>query len=108
MSDNKKKYTCKTNNNVSLTSSRCFCKMAHGHFVKTKDGYQYILLLIDSFSHWCECVPLTSQDAMSVARVLYNEIFTRFGMPASILSDRGQNVMSKLVSALCDIFLVTK
>lgn len=45
---------------------------------------------------------------MSVGRVLYNEIFTRFGMPASILSDQGQNVMSKLVSALCDIFQVTK
>jgi hypothetical protein len=61
---------------------------------KTKDGYQYILLLIDSFSHWCECFPLTSQDAVNVARVLYNAIFTRFGMPASILSDRGQNCMS--------------
>jgi cleavage and polyadenylation specificity factor subunit 1 len=50
---------------------------------KTKDGYQYILLLIDSFSHWCECVPLTSQDSVNVAKVLYNEIFTRFGMPVS-------------------------
>ena len=29
-------------------------------------------------------------------------------MPASILSDRGRNFMSKLVSALCDIFQVTK
>ena len=74
--------------------------MAHGHFVRTTKNYQYILLLIDSFSHLCECVPLTSQDAVNVAKVLYNEIFTRFGMPVSI--------MSKLVSALCDIFQVTK
>jgi hypothetical protein len=74
----------------------------------TKDGYQYILLLIGSSSHWCECVPLTSQDSVNVAKVLYNGIFTIFGMPGSILSDRGHNVMSKLVSALCDIFQVTK
>ena len=45
---------------------------------------------------------------MNVAKVLYNGIFTRFGMPGSILSDRGHNFMSKLVSALCDIFQVTK
>jgi hypothetical protein len=75
---------------------------------KTKDGYQYILLLIGSSSHWCECVPLTSQDSVNVAKVLYNGIFTIFGMPGSILSDRGHNFMSKLVSALCAIFQVTK
>jgi hypothetical protein len=75
---------------------------------KTKEGYQYILLMIDSFSHWCECVPLQSQDAANVAKVLYNEIFTRYGLPSSILSDRGQNFMSKLVSSLCAIFEVTR
>ena len=57
---------------------------------KTKEGYQYILLMIDSFSHWCECVPLQSQDAANVAKVFYNEIFTRYGLPSSILSDQGQ------------------
>lgn len=75
---------------------------------KTKEGYQYILLMIDSFSHWCECVPLQPQDAAHVAKVFYNEIFTRYGLPSSVLSDQGQNVMSKLVSSLCVLFEVTR
>jgi hypothetical protein len=54
---------------------------------------------------WSFVVPLTSQDSVNVAKVLYNEIFTRFGMPGSILSDQGHNCMSKLVSALCDIYI---
>jgi hypothetical protein len=50
---------------------------------KAKDGYQYILLMIDSFSHWCECVPLQSHDTGHVAKVLYNELFSRYGLPFS-------------------------
>ena len=111
MSDNKKKYTCKRTTMHPLPVQDVFARW-HMDILsglpKTKDGYQYILLLIDSFSHWCECVPLTSQDSVNVAKVLYNEIFTRFGTPGSILSDQGHNCMSKLVSALCDIFQVTK
>jgi hypothetical protein len=48
---------------------------------KAKEGYQYIPLMIDSFSHWCECVPLQSQDTSHVAKVLYKEIFTRYDYP---------------------------
>ena len=37
---------------------------------KTKDGYQYILLLIDSFSHWCECVSLTNRNYSAILATL--------------------------------------
>ena len=71
-------------------------------------GYQYICLMIDSFSQWCECVSLQSQDTAHVAKVLYNELFCRYGLPSSILSDRGQNCMSKLTSSLSTLFEVTR
>ncbi|MEW8546122.1 MAG: reverse transcriptase domain-containing protein [Candidatus Thiodiazotropha sp.] len=71
-------------------------------------GYQYILLVVDSFSKWCEAFPLESQDAKIVASVLYNEIITRYGAPSVLVSDRGQNFMSKLVSALCEMFDITR
>jgi hypothetical protein len=75
---------------------------------KAKEGYQYICLMIDSFSQWCECVSLQSQDTAHVAKVLYNELFCRYGLPSSILSDRGQNCMSKLTSSLSTLFEVTR
>lgn len=71
-------------------------------------GYQYVLLLVDSFSRWCEAFPLETQDAKQVASVLYNEIITRYGAPRILVSDRGKNFMSKLVSALCEMFDITR
>ena len=72
------------------------------------NGFQYILLVVDSFSRWCESFPLETQDAKQVATVLYNEIITRYGAPACLVSDRGANFMSKLVSALCEMFDITR
>ena len=69
----------------------------------TPDGYKYILLLIDSFSRWCEAVPTKSQDADTVARVLYQEIFIRYGTPKEIVSDLGHQFTSRLVRAICEL-----
>ena len=67
-----------------------------------------VLLIVDSFSKWPEAFPLRTQEAKEIARVLYSEIFTRYGAPDAIVSDRGQNFMSKLVTAVCEIFQVTR
>ena len=73
-----------------------------------KDGYKHVLLVVDSYTRWPEAFPTKTQDASEVASILYREIFTRYGAPRSLISDRGQNFMSKLVTALCDIFQVTR
>jgi len=73
----------------------------------SKDGYKSILLAVDSFSKWTEAFTLKSQEATEVAQVLYDQVFTRYGAPRIPLSDRGQNFMSKLINALCKLFLIT-
>lgn len=75
---------------------------------KTKEGYQYILLIVDSFTKWTECFPLRTQEAKEIADILYSEFITRYGAPRSIVSDRGRNFMSKLVSALCELFEIKR
>ena len=75
---------------------------------KTKEGYQYVLLVVDSFSKWTEAFSLQTQEAKEIADILYNEIFTRFGAPRCIVSDRGKNFMSKLIKALCEYFQVKR
>ena len=75
-------------------------------FPKTKQGFQYVLLVVDSFSKWIEAFPLRTQEAKEIADILYNEIFTRYGAPRTIVSDRGRNFMSKLVNAICELFEV--
>ena len=75
---------------------------------KSKEGYQHILLIVDSFSRWSEALPLKTQEAREVAECLYNDIFTRFGAPKTLVSDRGQNFLSKLIQAVCELFNVTR
>ena len=79
-----------------------------GPLKTAKGGQQYILLVVDSFSRWCEAFALKDQTAATVAWVLYSEIFTRYGAPCSLISDRGAQFMSKLVAALCELFAVKR
>lgn len=51
---------------------------------------------------------MRTQEATEVAYLLYKEIFTRYGAPRTLVSDRGQNFMSKVVQLLCKIFQVTR
>ena len=69
---------------------------------------KYILLVMDAFSKWPEAFALQSADAITVAQVLYKEIFTRYGAPNVLISDRGQCFMSNLVKALSALFGVKR
>lgn len=73
-------------------------------FTQTKEGFRYVWLIVDSFSRWSEAFALKTQDAASIAKILYSEIFCRFGAPRVLLSDRGQIFMFKLVHALCETY----
>lgn len=79
-----------------------------GPLPKTKYGNQFVLLIVDSFTKWTEAHPLVTQEAKEVAEILYNEIFTRYGAPNTIVSDRGRNFMSNLIKALCEMFEVKR
>ena len=70
-------------------------------------SYAHILLVVDRYSRWSEAFPMRDQDAKSVAKVLINKIFSRYGAPRILVTDRGTQFMSRLVSALCEMFNVT-
>ena len=75
-----------------------------GPLPEATDKSKYILLVVDSLSKWPEAFPIPNQEAVTIARTLYREIFTRYGAIKSIVSDRGKNFMSKVVSALSELF----
>lgn len=79
-----------------------------GPLTKTTEGHKYMLLVVDSFSKWPEGFPLRTKDSTEIAKVLFKEIFCRYGAPYTIVTDRGQNFMIKLVTAVCQIFQVTR
>lgn len=79
-----------------------------GPLPKSNEGYQYVLLIVHSFSKWVEGFPLRIQEAKEIASILFREIICRYGAPRIIVSDRGRNFMSKLVTALCEMFSITR
>lgn len=46
-----------------------------------------ILVMVDQFTKWVECVPLPSQTAEVTARAAVNEFFARFEFPFNIFTD---------------------
>jgi len=64
------------------------------------DGSVCILVAVDYFTKWVEAYPLPNEEAATCMRVLFNQFFSRFGLPAQLHSDQGRNFESKLVQEL--------
>lgn len=75
---------------------------------KTTEGYQYLLLVVDSFTRWIEAFPLKNQESKEVAKILFEQIFSRYGAPLKLVSDLGKQFTSNLILSLCEIFNVKK
>jgi hypothetical protein len=67
-----------------------------------------VLVITDVFSKYTQAIPTRDQRAATVARVLLNEWFYRFGVPSRIHSDQGRCFESNLIQQLCSLYGVGK
>jgi len=72
------------------------------------NGFKYVLLVVDAFSKWPEAIPVRSLQGKEIAKILYRDIICRWGAPYSLLSDRGTNFLSKIVTEVCKLFKIAK
>ncbi len=79
-----------------------------GPLPKSKKGNEHILVMVDSFTKWIECIPLQSQTAEVTARAAVNGFFSRFGYPLQLVSDQGRNFESNLFSEMCKLLHIRK
>ena len=70
--------------------------------------YKYILIVADSFSKWIEAYPLKTQTSVEIAEVLFREYFSRYGFPLQIVTDRGANLISRIMQQLCKFCKITR
>ena len=71
-------------------------------------GVKNVLVITDHFMQYAMAFVMKDQTAKTVARVLYEQFITIFGVPAKLLSDRGANFTSRLVRELCSAFGIQK
>jgi transposase InsO family protein len=75
---------------------------------RTEKGNEHILMMVDQFTKWVECIPLPSQSAEETARAAVNQFFSRFGCPFQVFTDQWRNFESTLFRAMCDLLHIHK
>lgn len=59
-----------------------------GPLPETSRGNKHILVVMDHFTQWCEAFATRDQKASTVADLLVNKIFSRFGPSAFLHSNQ--------------------
>ena len=79
-----------------------------GGLPEDRNGNKYILLLVDSFSHFVELFPLKSLEAKEIADIIFHECITRYGIFKTLVTDRGTTFLSRIIDRLCELCNIKK
>jgi len=79
-----------------------------GPLPKTGNGNVYILVIADYFTKWTEIFPMPCQEATAVAKLIVEEVVTRFGVPRQIHTDQGRQFESELFREMCRLLGIEK
>ena len=79
-----------------------------GPFPTTQQGNKYLLVVQDYFSKWVEVFPMADQTAETVATLLVDQVFSRYGCCRELHSDQGTNFESRLMKEVYRLFGVKK
>ena len=74
----------------------------------TPRGNRFICVAMDYFSKWPEAYAIPDHEAETVAAVLVDEFFTRFGVPGELHSDQGREFESRVFRQCCALLGVQK
>jgi len=66
-------------------------------------GYSYLLTMIDRTTRWPEAVPLSSISTETCVRAFISSWISRFGVPATLTSDRGAQFTSSVWAGVCRV-----
>ena len=75
---------------------------------KTADGNGHVVVFQDYLTKWPLVFPVPDQKAITLVRLLVEEVVPFFGVPEALLSDRGANLLSLLMQDVCRLLGVKK
>lgn len=68
---------------------------------RTTQGNRYVIVFQDFLSKFPLVFPTPDQKSVRLAKLLVEEVVPPFGVPKSLLSDRGTNLLSHLMKEVC-------
>jgi hypothetical protein len=68
--------------------------------------FKYVVVVVESTALFPEILVTKTPYTSEMAHILYDDIFTRYGVPKIIITDRGQAFRGQLVSLLCKFMKV--
>ena len=96
----------------SIMSARAFAKWGIDFVGPIKppargSGAQYIIVATDYLTKWVEAKATPKNNARTTAIFLYENIFTRYGLPLEIVSDQGVHFVNEIVEFLLAEFMIS-
>ena len=67
-----------------------------GSLKETREGYKFILTIVEHSTRWADAVALKRITASSIVDQLLERVFLRYGTPAEIQSDNGKQFTAQL------------
>ena len=77
-----------------------------GKLIKSKEGHEYILTMIDARTRFLVAVPLRNKTANLVAKNLMERVISIFGPPETLVSDLGSEFVSSVWKALMEVWSI--
>ena len=74
--------------------------------VGARTGNMYILIVTDYYTKWVEAKLLRDNTATSIAKLLYEHIWCRFGCPIELISDQGGHFLNAVIDGLTHHYAV--
>lgn len=76
------------------------------HLEKCKQGYEYILVVMDHFTRFAQAYPTKNKTAKTVVEKIFNDFALKWGFPSKIHHDMGlefQNQMFSQLEKMCGV-----
>jgi len=65
-------------------------------------GFNYLFVIIDYFTKWIEIFPLRKATTREISKILERQVFCRYGLPKTVLTDHATNFASQAFKGLLE------